>query len=154
MLDQAVALGCQKSDYACLCKNMNFGYGVRDCSTPVCSAAGVDPAPIISVGNQFCAGPSTLPLQHHSHLLTTPHRRCSWRRYRQRHHHCRSDQDHWHYRRLCWRRRCRCHHNHRQRRLHLHHDHGRPCSDWRQRQHQRIIEYHRRIHERRQWDIE
>ena len=55
MLGKAEALGCKTSDYACLCKNMDFGFGVRDCSTPVCHAAGVDPAPIISAGMDFCA---------------------------------------------------------------------------------------------------
>ena len=57
MLGKASSLGCATSDYACLCKNMDFGFGVRDCSTALCAAQKppVDPTQIISVGNSFCA---------------------------------------------------------------------------------------------------
>jgi hypothetical protein len=30
-------LNCGEGDISCLCKNVNFGYGVRDCSKAVCS---------------------------------------------------------------------------------------------------------------------
>ena len=55
MLGQASSLGCpNESDVSCLCKNMNFLYGVRDCSNESCSSA--DAATVISFGTQFCAG--------------------------------------------------------------------------------------------------
>ncbi|KAM0796810.1 hypothetical protein BDR22DRAFT_811407 [Usnea florida] len=64
MLGKAASLGCPTTDYICLCKNMNFGFGVRDCSIPVCAAAKppVDPTQIISVGMNFCSGSSPSPL--------------------------------------------------------------------------------------------
>ncbi|KAK4130338.1 hypothetical protein BT67DRAFT_335823, partial [Trichocladium antarcticum] len=53
MLGQAGQLGCGASDIACLCKNTDFGYGIRDCSIQVCS--NVDDANIaISWGNKLC----------------------------------------------------------------------------------------------------
>src|SRR3954468_19802922 len=38
MLGKAPSLGCAASDAACLCKNMNFYYGIRDCSSEACGA--------------------------------------------------------------------------------------------------------------------
>lgn len=53
MLGKAQSLGCQQSNLTCLCTNMNFGYGVRDCSTDYCPK-GQDTSQIIQVGNSFC----------------------------------------------------------------------------------------------------
>ncbi|KAH8892010.1 hypothetical protein GQ53DRAFT_141807 [Thozetella sp. PMI_491] len=42
-----------KSDYACLCRNMNFGYGVHDCAVEACqdnNNANI----VIGWGNQLC----------------------------------------------------------------------------------------------------
>ncbi|KAJ2973570.1 hypothetical protein NQ176_g6534 [Zarea fungicola] len=39
MLAQYQALGCSTNDPACLCRNVNFGYGIRDCANGAC---GVD----------------------------------------------------------------------------------------------------------------
>ncbi|OJD16579.1 hypothetical protein AJ78_03270 [Emergomyces pasteurianus Ep9510] len=38
MLALAPKLGCKGDDVACLCRNMDFGYGVRDCTTQACGA--------------------------------------------------------------------------------------------------------------------
>ena len=55
MLGQAQALGCSgASDLSCLCKNVNFAYGLRDCSQESCPA-GTDINAIVSYGNQQCA---------------------------------------------------------------------------------------------------
>ena len=54
MLGQAAQLGCAANDIACLCKNANFGYGIRDCSIQSCG--NVDQAnALISWGNNLCA---------------------------------------------------------------------------------------------------
>ncbi|GAB1313602.1 hypothetical protein MFIFM68171_03812 [Madurella fahalii] len=53
MLAQAAELGCQAGDIACLCHNVNFGYGIHDCSVEACgdfSQANI----VISWGNAIC----------------------------------------------------------------------------------------------------
>lgn len=57
MLGQAQSLGCQPSDFACLCNNQNFGFGIRDCSNAICSNAG-DAAAVYSFGLSFCQSES------------------------------------------------------------------------------------------------
>ncbi|KXX82564.1 GPI-anchored CFEM domain protein A [Madurella mycetomatis] len=63
MLAQAAELGCQASDLACLCRNVNFGYGIHDCSVEACgdtSHANI----AIGWGNAICdsAGvPANIP---------------------------------------------------------------------------------------------
>lgn len=124
MLGKASSLGCATSDYQCLCSNMNFGFGVRDCSISVCAAANppVDPTQIISVGNNFCSRSSlSTPPAPVDPLLTISHRSPSSSRQRFLHHHHRTDRPDRHHRRLCRsiqclsrrRRRGRCHHHHR-----------------------------------------
>jgi hypothetical protein len=54
MLGQASALGCSSTDVACLCKNQNFGFGIRDCSYQACPP-NTDIAAIIAYGNTYCA---------------------------------------------------------------------------------------------------
>lgn len=39
MLGQYSILGCSSPDPGCLCNNVNFGYGVRDCSNGACGTA-------------------------------------------------------------------------------------------------------------------
>jgi hypothetical protein len=56
MLAKAVELGCSTSDVACLCKNANFAYGIRDCSTAVCASNSNDAATVIAYGQSVCAG--------------------------------------------------------------------------------------------------
>jgi len=38
---KAGEFSCSTSDTACLCKNVNYGYGVRDCSSAYCDAVQV-----------------------------------------------------------------------------------------------------------------
>ncbi|KAL9125416.1 MAG: hypothetical protein Q9217_005383, partial [Psora testacea] len=54
MLQLAPSLGCPNNNITCLCSNMDFGNGVRDCSFQSCPAD-VDKSSIIAVGNSFCA---------------------------------------------------------------------------------------------------
>lgn len=35
--EKASELGCSDGDDACLCRNANFAYGVRDCSAQYCN---------------------------------------------------------------------------------------------------------------------
>lgn len=54
MLSLAPSLGCQNNNITCLCTNMDFGNGVRDCSAQSCPS-GTDTSSIVSVGNSFCS---------------------------------------------------------------------------------------------------
>lgn len=55
MLAKAPSLGCAANDITCLCQNMDFGFGVRDCAQESCPKD-VDTSQIIKVGSGFCAG--------------------------------------------------------------------------------------------------
>ena len=51
MLGQASSLGCEADDVGCLCQNVNFTYGIRDCSIEACK----DQAEaIINYGAEYC----------------------------------------------------------------------------------------------------
>ncbi|OAX82502.1 hypothetical protein ACJ72_03139 [Emergomyces africanus] len=52
MLALAPKLGCKGDDIPCLCRNMDFGYGVRDCTTQACGAKDIPPA--IAVALKYC----------------------------------------------------------------------------------------------------
>lgn len=53
MLNLAPSLGCSGADAACLCRNVNFGYGIRDCSNAAC---GTEVAPtVIAYGVAYCS---------------------------------------------------------------------------------------------------
>jgi len=52
MIALAPSLGCSASDAACLCKNVNFQYGIRDCSNAVCGDQTA--STVISFGSQYC----------------------------------------------------------------------------------------------------
>ncbi|CAL3971565.1 unnamed protein product, partial [Diplocarpon coronariae] len=54
MLGQASSLGCADSDAACLCGNVNFAYGIRDCSTAACGGQ-VPAIPVIDYGVAYCS---------------------------------------------------------------------------------------------------
>jgi hypothetical protein len=54
MFGKASELGCAAGDDACLCKNVDFGYGIRDCSNAVCTASS-DAAAATSYGSSLCA---------------------------------------------------------------------------------------------------
>ena len=50
------SLGCASPDPHCLCSNVNFGYGLRDCSNGAC---GTDVAStVIAYGSAYCASAS------------------------------------------------------------------------------------------------
>ncbi|RDW56892.1 CFEM protein [Coleophoma crateriformis] len=53
MLAQYSALGCASADPACLCSNVNFGYGVRDCSNGACGTAVA--STVIAFESAYCA---------------------------------------------------------------------------------------------------
>lgn len=54
MLDKAGSeFQCGRDDAACLCKNVNFGYGVRDCSAAICSVADAETA--VNWAKKWCA---------------------------------------------------------------------------------------------------
>lgn len=54
MINQAGSLGCGAGDTACLCRNANFGYGVRDCSNAACQDQS-DANTAVAWVNQVCA---------------------------------------------------------------------------------------------------
>lgn len=56
MLDKADSeLGCDSGDAKCLCENVNFTYGIRDCSLNLCK----DQAEaIIHYGSEYCLSKS------------------------------------------------------------------------------------------------
>ena len=53
MVAQYSALGCASPQPSCLCKNANFGYGLRDCANGACGTA-VAPT-VTSYGSAYCA---------------------------------------------------------------------------------------------------
>lgn len=58
MIALAPSLGCAGSpDASCLCKNVDFGYGIRDCANEACGAD--DASSVISFGNSYCSGMCT-----------------------------------------------------------------------------------------------
>ena len=54
MLGKAQELGCSsETDIACLCKNQDFTYGVRDCTNESCPDS--DKSTVLTFGNSICA---------------------------------------------------------------------------------------------------
>lgn len=54
MIGLATNLGCSsQSDVTCLCKNINFYNGLRDCSSQACSAT--EAAQVVLYGQSYCA---------------------------------------------------------------------------------------------------
>ena len=82
MLDQSSDLGCGAEDAGCLCKNVNFTYGIRDCSLQACQD---DAEGIINYGAEYCRSEfSSLPPLRLSRSPAHKHYRQGWCR----HHHC------------------------------------------------------------------
>ncbi|KAK2592991.1 hypothetical protein QQS21_009319 [Conoideocrella luteorostrata] len=52
--DKAKELGCNASDLKCLCSNVNFIYGLRDCSHAICSTQ--DATKVVEYGMKVCQG--------------------------------------------------------------------------------------------------
>lgn len=53
MKAQYSTLGCSSPDPPCLCKNANFGYGLRDCANGACGTAVA--STVIAYGSSYCA---------------------------------------------------------------------------------------------------
>ncbi|KAK3933467.1 carbohydrate-binding module family 18 protein [Diplogelasinospora grovesii] len=53
MVAQYSALGCASPAPSCLCQNVNFGYGLRDCSNGACGTAVA--STVIAYGSSYCA---------------------------------------------------------------------------------------------------
>ena len=53
MLAQYSSLGCNQLDSYCLCSNVNFGYGLRDCSNGACGTAVA--STVIAFGSAYCS---------------------------------------------------------------------------------------------------
>lgn len=83
VLDKAVSdLGCDPDDAGCLCSNVNFTYGIRDCSLSACK----DQADgIINYGAEYCRSKSR-PV--YPCLPHCPSAHGFNRRGRSDHHHC------------------------------------------------------------------
>lgn len=56
MLAKASELGCGNTDTACLCRNANFVYGIRDCTLAVCQGDTAKVNQAIEFGRSVCAG--------------------------------------------------------------------------------------------------
>jgi len=54
MLGAGASLGCSSSDAACLCKNPDFGFGLRDCATEACPNSS-DANTVVAYGVTYCA---------------------------------------------------------------------------------------------------
>ena len=50
---QYSALGCSGPDSYCLCNNVNFGYGLRDCANGACGTAVA--STVIAYGSAYCS---------------------------------------------------------------------------------------------------
>jgi hypothetical protein len=59
MVAQYSALGCSSPAPACLCENVNFGYGLRDCSNGACGTAVA--STVIAYGSAYCASATAVP---------------------------------------------------------------------------------------------
>lgn len=53
MLAQYSSLGCATPAPACLCRNVNFGFGLRDCANGACGTAIA--STVIAYGSSYCA---------------------------------------------------------------------------------------------------
>ncbi|KAK3946879.1 hypothetical protein QBC32DRAFT_387288 [Pseudoneurospora amorphoporcata] len=58
MVAQYSALGCASPAPSCLCKNANFGYGLRDCSNGACGTAVA--SSVIAYGSSYCASATAI----------------------------------------------------------------------------------------------
>ncbi|EKD16530.1 uncharacterized protein L3040_001267 [Drepanopeziza brunnea f. sp. 'multigermtubi'] len=53
MLALAPTFGCTANDASCLCSDVNFAYGIRDCSNAACGAEAA--GPVIAYGVEYCS---------------------------------------------------------------------------------------------------
>ena len=61
MLGQYSSLGCATADPACLCQNINFYYGLRDCSNAVCGSDTNAVSTILAFESSYCASATAAP---------------------------------------------------------------------------------------------
>ena len=54
MLKKSQELGCSNTDALCLCKNVAFGNGIRDCTSESCPS-GTDVQKVYQYGIGYCA---------------------------------------------------------------------------------------------------
>lgn len=59
MLGQYASLGCTSADPACVCENINFYYGIRDCSNGACGAAVA--STVIAFESSYCSSALAAP---------------------------------------------------------------------------------------------
>ena len=59
MVAQYSTLGCASPAPSCLCKNVNFGFGLRDCSNGACGTAVA--STVIAYGSSYCASATAAP---------------------------------------------------------------------------------------------
>ena len=59
MVAQYSTLGCASPVPSCLCENVNFGYGLRDCSNGACGTAVA--STVIAYGSLYCASATAAP---------------------------------------------------------------------------------------------
>jgi len=77
MLSKYSDLGCTTSDPSCLCRNMNFYYGIRDCSNGACGTQVA--STILSFEREYCSSaiaahstyPTTVPAEATSTTATS-----------------------------------------------------------------------------------
>ena len=65
MLALAPSLGCPDAQADCLCRNADFGFGVRDCANQACGDAAAAQQ-VSAYGTQYCGGGSSLNAILHS----------------------------------------------------------------------------------------
>ncbi|KFY91639.1 hypothetical protein V500_04559 [Pseudogymnoascus sp. VKM F-4518 (FW-2643)] len=61
VLAQYSSPGCATADPSCLCKNINFYYSIRDCSTAVCSSDTNAVSTILAFESSYCASATAAP---------------------------------------------------------------------------------------------
>lgn len=52
MLGKYSSLGCSSPDPSCVCRNINFYYGIRDCANAACGSA--DASTVIAFESSYC----------------------------------------------------------------------------------------------------
>ncbi|KAF1994724.1 carbohydrate-binding module family 18 protein [Amniculicola lignicola CBS 123094] len=70
VLAQYSALGCTSPDPKCLCKNVNFGYGIRDCSNGACGTAVA--STVIAFESSYCSSVTAIPTPAVSGIANLP----------------------------------------------------------------------------------
>ncbi|KAJ4154724.1 hypothetical protein LMH87_000004 [Akanthomyces muscarius] len=75
MIGQYTELGCHYQDPACLCKNANFGYGVRDCANGACGSNVA--STVIAFESAYCSSAAATPTPVAFHVDSRYHNDCT-----------------------------------------------------------------------------